>query len=308
MDRPIKRLKPAGHTELYLRAKTAAPLGNWPGPVSQGIPRSSAQHAQAKRDALMQLLQIGALGLGGGVAGRSLIGLSRMMNEPDLKVSGGNVRPEVRVPPAAWDEKEKLAASGTGPPGDMFQYFSNMLPNISTTRPLGDWWGPSAALATAGGGLVGGYALTDWLLKKEREGYRKGELDEAEKDYQQSLGDEYRAAMMAKNAGDDLGIDALYDRLQEREKQASVLGAMESPWSSTVGHDPWQQGKGWLLAAMLATGAGSGYAMYNHTKDKSKQKLLNKALQARARRRAMMSPAPPLAVTPPGLEEDDRAA
>lgn len=307
MDRPTKPFRAAGHTELYLRAKQAR-LSNWPAPVSTGIPRSSNQHAKAKRDALVQLLQIGAYGLGGGIAGRSLLGLNRLFNPPDLGVSMGPVRPEMRVPPAAWDEKkDKTAASRTGPPGDMFQWFANMLPNISTTRPLGDWWGPAAAVGTAGTGLVGGYALSDWLLNKEREHHRQTELDQAEKDYQSALADEYHTAMMAKKAGDDLGIDNLFDSLQAREKQAFT--SLEAPWVSTIGHDPWQQGKGWLLAAMLATGAGSGYAMYNHTKNQSQQKLLSKALAARARRRAMMSPAPPLAISPPvGMEDEERAA
>lgn len=258
----------------------------------------------------MSLLQIGALGFGGGVAGRSLLRLSRTLANPTSSVrvsSLGNVRPEIRVPPAAWNEKEKQGASGQGPPADMMQYISNMLPDISTTQPLGDWWGPTAALGTGAAALAGGYTLTDWLLDKERSSRRQTELKDSEREYQNALSDEYRTAMMAKQAGDDLGVDELYDAThdQTREKQADFWSAMESPYRATVGHDALAQFKGWLLAGMAATAAGTGYAMYNHTKGQSRQKLLEQAMQARARRRAAMSPSPPLAITPlPGEDEE----
>lgn len=302
MDRPTRQYRPAAHTELLLRAK-AAQLSNHPPAVwRHGTRRTSNQHAQVKRDALLQLLQIGGLGLGGGVAGRSLLGLSRLFQHPDPAHTTpmstlGPVRPEIHLPgrPDRDRDREKLSASGQGPPADMMQYFANMLPDISTSKPLGDWWGPSAALGTGAATLGGGYAITDWLLSKEQKRQRQQNLEQAEQDYKQSLADEYRTAMLAKQAGDDLGVDSLYEALQSREKQAvdrDPLSALYSP----LGNDTVQQFKGWLLAGMLATGAGTGYAMYNHTSNKSRQKILDRAMQARARRRALMSPAPPLTV------------
>lgn len=279
----------------------------------------------AKREALWQLIQMGLIGAGGGVAGRSLLGLGQLFQSPAQPISLATspaMRPEI-TGPSLDDEQEKLAGTpaapaappATPPPAapksDWFQRLANALPHITTQSPLGDWWGPSASLGAAGAGLVGGYSLTDWLARRDAEANRKDELQQAEDEYRKSLTDEYRAAMLAKQAGDDLGIDSLFDALAGIEKKADGLFDMlQTPYSNVAGHDNWQWAKGGLIAAMLATGLGTGYAAYNTARDSQSQQLLRKAISARARRRALLSPQPLLAITakPPKAEDEETYA
>lgn len=267
--------------------------------------RTGNQHAQAKRDALTQLLQIGLIGVGTGAAGRSLLGLFRGTGTPTVPVSPvGPIRPESTMP--VYDEEEKQANSVTGPPNDVRQFFANMLPDITTTTPLGDAWGPSAAIGSAAIGLGGGYKLTDWLLNRERDKIKEEETEAAKADYRKAMADEYSAAMRGKQAGDDLGLNELYDALCELEKRADLGALVQAPYEWALGHDRLQKAKGLLAAAMLATGVGTGVAAYNWTKDSNRQNVLNAALKIRARQRAAANPAPLLLI--PGETKDDANA
>lgn len=280
--------------------------------------RSPVQQAQARADALRQLLRIGAIGLGTGVAGRSLIELPRWLNgRPSLLPTGtAGARPQVELHGLHDDERRSKLAVAQAQPASLFQSAADaFVPTPTTTRPLGDWWGPAAAMGTAGLGLTGGWKLTDWLLDKQRKASEIDELERTKQEWQQAMADEYRAAMLAKQAGDDLGVDALFDALAAREpaggeKRADALEMLQAPWTSVVGHDNWQYGKGVTLAAMLASGLGAGYATFNANRKNSRRKILERALRDRARKRQSASPPPimvaPMSFFPPPRGDVDR--
>lgn len=205
---------------------------------------------------------------------------------------------------------EKLGVAKPMP--GWLNWIAQKLPNISTTRPLGDVWGPTAGIGAAGGGIYGGWKLTDWLLNKEKQHQQTSDLGAAEDDYKKALADQYRAAMLAKQGSDTLGIDELYDlhaaRVQEHGRDKAAESWLETPWSKTLGHDNWQGMKGALLAAMALTAGGTGAATYNWTKGRSRSNLLDKAIKQRARMRAARAPSPiytQVAPQPPVIEEEE---
>lgn len=182
------------------------------------------------------------------------------------------------------------------------------LPKTHTTQPLLNEWGIPAGIAAVGGGAYGGYKLMDWLLNKERDMAGQGELRDAESEYQQALADQYRAAMMAKGAGDDLGIGELADtyaaRVEEhgRDKLASMsvaeyfMPGLSIPYEAALGYDNWQALKGGANAAILGAGLGASKLTYDWAKGQNKQELLRKALKRRQAMRQQLSPAPILAL------------
>ena len=125
----------------------------------------------------------------------------------------------------------------------------------------------------------------------------------AEQEYQDSLAEQYRAAMRNKAAGDDLGIDSLFElcHSQEMTKAADEAGygPVGKTYSVVIGTDNYEKLKGILGLAALAAGGTSAYATYNWTKDRSRKALLDKAVRARARMRQSGTPVPMMAMPTP---------
>lgn len=272
-----------------------------------------AQQVQAKRDAFKQLITLLGLGAAGGSGARMLMGGSNLFRGAQVPVhSVSPVPPTITIPgpPAEEEDMEKLGV--TKPP--WWDWFAQKLPKITTTKPLGDVWGPTAGIGVAGGGIYGGWKLTDWLLNKEKQHQQTRDLTDAEDEYKKALADQYRAAMLAKQGADTLGIDDLYDRYDAhvkehgRDKQA-FWGILDKSYASAVGgHDNWQGIKGALAVAMALTAGGAGTATYNWTKGRSTQNLLEKAIKQRARMRAARSPSPiytQVEPQPSVIEEDE---
>gem|GEM_PF-5079472 len=285
------------------------------------------QIAQGKRDAGQQLITLLGLGLAGGAGVRGLMGLRNMVRdtqapamfsaqlpqpitinrrfrndeeEEENAVPGMAMQKEADIEPGSWTDKIVQA----------------ILPESHTTKPLGGWWGPTAGIAAAGGGLYGGYKLVDWLLKKEREIGSQNEVSRAEDEYQEALGDQYNSAMQAKAAGDDLGIDGLADTYMAyvvahgRPKQA-ILGLMPDIFQNLyrnnplIGYDNWEGFKGGTNAMMALAALGTGVGTYKFVKGKSKQELMRKALKKRQQERSKASPPPIYATIGPSEEEGE---
>jgi hypothetical protein len=169
--------------------------------------------------------------------------------------------------------------------GDLFSGWDASAP---VDKP---WAWPVGALAI-GGGLYGGYKLTDWLLDKARRREVDSELETARKNYQQAMMGQYEQKSAAVDP-----VDALYD-LPDGEKRAlvgSLLGA--------------------ALLGMGALAGGSGIAAYNWGRGHSRTKTLEEAI--RRRQEALFAQAPrPIIALPiphevgtapvvPGDDEDD---
>lgn len=285
--------------------------------------RATARTDVAKR--LMALLGIGAV-TGAGVRGLTAAG-DMFKDAPEDKVpttSAPNIvslyAPTSQAKFAGVPNMEAMpAAAAPAPPTTpqpglldrLSKSLGNMIPDGMTPQTsnvmANEWTMPAAALAL-GGGLGGGYKLTDWLLKKEHDSNKEKQLAAAKKEYQDALANQYRTAMMAKNAGDDLGINSLADRYLEEgsEKQASpsllqffapTRAAENNIYQPAAGgRDNWQAIKGGVNTALLTALLGSGYATYNWTKGKDKRKVVEDALKKRQRQRQLQSPPPVLAI------------
>ena len=206
--------KPQGLSGLYLRAKQAT------------VPNAT------QSDAARQLLTILGIGLAGGVGARGLSGAYSAATAPEHAV-----QPSTQLPPTIHigpqrDEKKKPRPLGLPAPQSLdqpkmavdksfmdpvYEAVGKILPKVNTSKALVNGWGIPAGLATGAAGITGGYNLADWLLKKEKTVADNSELDSAAQEYQQALDEQYRTAMQAKHAGDDLGIDSLSDIYQTKE-------------------------------------------------------------------------------------------
>lgn len=276
------------------------------------------------------LLQILATGLGAGAFGRSVMGASDFINAPTVDPLSHSSSVPTPLPVIVHQPKKKKvpllpAAAPTlkmaqqavpalapapatpKPQMDAFQRAANILPD-NVANPAVKWhestWGMPLAVGTGIGGVYGGWKLVDWLLKNRRQNDLDSQVSDAEKEYQNALAAQYRSAMQAKNAGDDLGIDSLYDALcrtaDGREKRADgLLGGIHDtmmwPWRKLLGDANVEKLQGLLTTTSLIGGLGTGLATYNYAKSRNQQKLLDKAIQMRARQR-QFSPTPFYAV------------
>ena len=258
----------------------------------------------------MQLLGAGAAT---GVGVRSLMGLGEMFNQPTIDPQVSAQVPQTLKLHAPPEEKQANALDWAA------SKLQNIIPTPDTKAPLANEWGIPLGVGAAGTGIYGGYKLVDWLLNKEKERNNKSQLQSAEDDYNNALSEQYAAAMQAKQAGDDLGIDALADSWMGRDKEAEnsifetisrwgdgipVLGHITNYPKYGIGNDNWRALQGAGNTAILMAGLGSGLATYNWAKGRNKKELLAKALKKRQQQRARLSPPPIMAE----LEESNAAA
>ncbi len=286
---------------------------------------------QGKEQAAKQLLSLLGVGATTGFGIRGLMGLRDLMQNRQLPVSASASLPSTisvfgrpRHPSVPVDQEQpakplrKLAGLETAVPelstglNTAAKAIAPALPRTHTTNPILSEWGIPAGMMALGGGAYGGYKLLDWLLNKEQKMQDTNDLDNSQDDYRKALAEQYRAAMMAKNAGEDLGINTLADKFEAatngwQEKAAftmSALGAMfpaiDNMYSGVVGYDRYQALKGGANAAALATMLGTGKLTYDWAKKQNKRELLQKALVQRQMARRQMSPPPIIA-----LNQDD---
>lgn len=319
-----------GLSVLHQRAKAAM---HYTAPDTQN---------QAGRVAASNLLSLLGIGVAGGAGIRGLMGMRDLMAGSQIPTS-----PSYNLPHAitvygrpshpavgAEDEDEEMAKlpGPTKTAFDMQKTLSNagnwlhdqaehapdtlakMLPETHTLHPLMNEWGMPLGVTALGGGALGGWGLMNWLLDKQKQTAGANELEGAKDEYHQALAQQYRAAMMAKNANDDLGLNTLADEVLTRldavdeahgtEKRAftmSALGAvfpeLDKFYSNSLGYDRWQAVKGGFNTAGLLATLGAGKLSYDWAKGQNKQELLAKALKRRQLARQQLSPPPIVALT-----------
>ncbi len=304
MDRHSSSLPVTGLSALHRRAKQSQHRV------------TPAQKLQGRTDAAKQLMALLGLGAAGGVGVRGLMGLRDMFAGSSVPAA----MPSAHIPQPInlsrrfplEDEKERgvamQKAAQTPPPagGDGIAGFiarNNLIPDTDTLNPLMNSWGIPAGIGAIGGGAYGGYHLLDWLLKKERSQENENAVESAKQDYQKALAEQYRAAMMAKQGEDDLGLGELADCYAEKAATLSVLPylgnfgrTLRDSYRGVVGHDTYSALEGGVNAAAILAALGTGTGTYNWVKGKNKQELLRKALQKRQQQRQLLSPPPILAV------------
>jgi len=266
------------------------------------------------------------------MGGRSLLGLHSLLSDqdgPDPYAATSPVPTPLTIPGPPLDEKPKppkrgiplLRAKWAANEPHWWDRLIKMFPDVNTTDPTATSWGIPAQAGVAAAGLGGGWWLTDWLMRKRRQATSNNELNAAEDAYQKAIAEQYRAAMRAKTAGDDLGVDALFERCCEPETAAALtrVKQAEPPASyardvllgetlgkTLLGNDNDQALRGVINTALLTTLLGSGYATYRWTKNRSGDNLLRKAIQARARARQAATPVPLMVQPLPVLVEKQK--
>jgi hypothetical protein len=272
------------------------------GPTGVGPPN------QTQVEALNNILAWGGGALALGAGARGLSGLGSFLNR---NLGGGVQTPQrqsfVRIPVpvkvktreerdamlAAAQEQEKeagfakLAASATQTmadwmgllrrpneiPGALHNAFAGWNQADMLNKP---WVLPTGA-AAIGGGLYGGWKLTDYLLDKTKDVEQESELEEARKDYENALAGRRKVA--AANAAPK-ALDALADLYEKR-----------GGW--------WDQlkGTGLLLGGGIALGSGLG--AYNWTRSLAEDKAVEEAVKRRQSQITEQAPSPVMAIPTP---------
>jgi len=282
-----------------------------------------------RRDLVKAVLAAGGVGLGLGAAGRGLLGIfsARPSDITSSPNAGAAMPAMLRIPThdSSEDEKErpfrkvasvslvdisrelarqqrpleKIAGDLAKEAADPVGAVAEALPvNVRASDARQSSIGIPSIFAAGGGGLVGGWSLMDWLLKKQRRAQQSAEVDDAKEDYRQALREQYLMSMMSKRSDDRShgNLDEVYDRydaIREKRGNSSPTDmtmseyAFPGPLPYIFGNrDIGQKLQGALYTAMLAAAGGSAYGTYQWAKGRNNQKLLEKAIKLRARRRA----------------------
>jgi hypothetical protein len=137
-------------------------------------------------------------------------------------------------------------------------------------------WVIPAAAAAVGGGLYGGYKLTDWLLDKTRRREQDSELEAAKRRYEAALMGRFDKEAAA-------GSDPLDELAASCMEKDAALGTLA----------------GLALLGMGTIGLGSGLASYNWARSRSRTKALEEAIRRRQEALFAQSPRPIMAVPIP---------
>lgn len=199
---------------------------------------------------------------------------------------------------------QKLAGALTAPLDialkPLEQRIAPLLPDIHTSNPVATWWGvPAIAAMTLGGGGLG-WHLTDKAVKAHADSQLNTDLDDARREYEHTLREDYRAALQEKGAN-ALGreLDAFYDVLTQGVETTKAAGVATDTLNGLGGA---------YLTALLGAGGLGAYSGYKWTKSRSDAERITSALRARAFSRD--SPQPLYAVAhsqagAPGITDED---
>jgi hypothetical protein len=240
------------------------------------VPSTSPNLVNVTQQATMRdLLRIGALTAALGVGYRGALGLRRVLS-PDSEVQTPEAPSVVRIP--IRRKQAALEAYNPEAPGGVVPFLKGQQGTTMLSKP----WAIAALPFVIGGGLYGGYKLSDILFDKLRKSNTQQELDEAKKQYQEAL------LGRDKEAGDQ-AISAKVDKL------------FDTVWEKRAILD---KATGGYLAALLAAGGLAAYAGHSLGSKYNKSNLLQKALERRKAMLAARSPAPVTVLVDESPSED----
>lgn len=272
-----------------------------------------------KYRALRQLLAISATGASlGGLARLLPAGYSLLFERPpEDPVSTTQRIPWPNKPPlpkvasvADWvgSAKDWLSQAGQSVQARLpsMTDVASHLPDITTTKPLGDWWGPAAAMTAATVPAWLTYKGVGALLDKERAATNRREAEQERRKFEELLTQQYREMMQGKSAAAE-AINQLHTvELVEAastapdcpEKSASSDNVVDAIGTQTYGrllagmsgaqpHDAWRSLLGWSLATALGLGGIGAATGYGLGRKQDSKEIIDKALQERARLRKL---------------------
>ena len=227
-------------------------------------------------DLLSALLTYSAAGFGAGLTGTRLYQLASDMNKPSNKYT--------KFGPGAKtvDDAEKLAADAPSTPSTLEQLTSTIAaipgqlaskipapPDLNQLNAREKGWVVPALLGTTGLSIYGGHKLMSAIYDQKRKEEREEAVEEARKEYQRALTGKRAEA-----------LDTAFDAYTEKR---GVLGALQTGYDiltapvAAAGLLPAYQ------TAVLGTGALAGKMTYDWTRERSKDKALERARKSRAR-------------------------
>lgn len=236
---------------------------------------SQMANRQLRSDALHDVRNLALLSAGVGATGRGLVGLYNLIANRRRKHNTRSGPAELPLPYPVEPEAGPKLASFMGLGGEH-----------ATTKGGIPWYGPAmmfGGLASLGAGWKGMDAVLDARRKSERE----QELSQARREFHDALLSQYDRPLEGapgarrKAAGDaseaaraGAAIDRLYDAFVKAATLADAGGMAAGGYGMYAG-----------LSGLLA-----GALVYNKTRKRSQQAVIQKALQRRERRRFMEQP------------------
>jgi len=167
-----------------------------------GARHTPASQLAGKEQATRQLLSLLGIGAASGVGARGLMGLRDLINPAKVQATPSAGLPQpINLMRAPREDEQQKFANGPQPaaqPGlvDRFvKMVAPYMPNTHTTHPLMNTPYMPMGMLALGGGAYGGYKGLDWLLKKEKDQRSRQAVQDAKKEYEQSLSPQYKAAM-----------------------------------------------------------------------------------------------------------------
>lgn len=261
-------------------------------------------NTQLRQNAMQDVGNLALAGAGVGVGARGLLGLYNMLkrNLVDPKTTHGPAVVELPVP---VEDEEKRAGLG--------DFFSG---EGATAKAGIPWYGP-AMLFGGMAGLGAGWKGMDALLDARRRADTAAELNDARQNFHDALLAQYARPVQPtgslrikkeekEKAAADLekvaeALDGLYDDFAAiLEKRAELPTFSDAAGALTGGYG--------MYAGL--TGLLSGALIYDKARKRSRQAIIEKALQRRARRQFTQQPTEIFAVptaVPHRPGEDDNA-
>jgi hypothetical protein len=235
---------------------------------------NDAVNRQVRTQTGHDILAAGAGGLGLGILATRLHHILSNLNKPDEKYT--------KFAPGAHpvDEDEKIAltmdgvAEGIG--GTLLSLADPAIATPGNTEvPYSNQqkaWRFPAVLGTSAVGLVLGHKLMASLQAKRKKEELNDTVRQAKK--------EYERALMGKRGADEL--DAAFDKIASVAETAgnAALGVIRTPFD-IVNAMPGVREMYW--AGLLGTGAAAGKMTYDWTRERSRDKAIERARRARAR-------------------------
>ena len=249
---------------------------------------------QIQADGLRDVRNLALTATGVGLGLRGLTGLVNLMRKSKKTRSG----------PAELPLPYPVEADAA--PDRVFKTAGFLAGDMATTKGGMPWYGPAMLFAGLGG-LAAGWNGMDYVLDKRRERERQKELDIARQDFHDALLAQYDRPLdsptgsvrvkpkLKKLAGDESTMEKVGRELDQLFDQFSGLMEKQSiDWSNIAGKATGMYGMYAGLTGLLA-----GAIAYDKFKKRSRQAVLDKALQRRELRRFMQAPTEVYAIPEP---------
>lgn len=252
------------------------------------VGEQTAKTNKQNEDMLKSVLLYSLAGLGAGLSGTKLYNLAKSMNKPKDKYT--------KFGPGAKtvDDEEKLAADENSTlvkiidavkavPGQIAKKLPEA-PQLSGLSPDQQAMFVPAMLFGTGAGLYGGYSIMNGIQERKRKEDIKMMVEEAKKDYQRALTGKRAAA-----------LDAAFGTYAEKAAAGNDMPGWLA-WAANKVFDPLRASGVWPIytTAVLGTGGLAGKMTYDWTRERSRDKALERARKSRAR----LSDVSPLYVDP----------